>query len=313
MQSAAKTPGEIHAMPPIVAQLMILCEDGAALVAVFDPDDRLRYGNAAFRAAYFVAPDEQVTWAALMRRNFEAGRGAAIASRDIDAWLATAQSARGKTPNRSFEIDLLDGRWLWVNETVAADGWMLMSALDITELQADERELRQHRDMARRASLTDELTGVANRRLMLSSLETLLSGRAETGTGGCVCLLDIDFFKRVNDSYGHMMGDAVLTDFARTVQAKIRRQDTFGRIGGEEFMLILPDASLARGKAIADRVLAAVRNRHPISQDPSFSYTCSAGLAEIRALDTVEAVYSRADQALYQAKNGGRDRLALAA
>ncbi len=298
----------------MTAKLAELGEGSAALIAVFAPDDRLRYANAAFRSAYVVDPGETVSWSELMRRNFHAGRGAIVSHPDIEAWIATALSRRGKVPRRTFEADLVDGRWLWVVETVHADGWMLFVGTDITDLRREERELRQLRDFATRAAQTDELTDISNRRHVWSMLENLLTGVYAADTrDGCLCLFDLDFFKQINDRFGHQAGDRVLIDFARTVQKSIRLKDGFGRIGGEEFMLLMPDTSLANAKKIVDRLFDAVHERRPIAAAPDFSYTFSAGLTEIRGDDTAQSVYSRADQALYQAKHEGRDRLMLAA
>ena len=295
-------------------KLASLREESAALIAVYDPEDRLRYANAAFREAYFVAPGETPLWTELMRRNWEAGRGAIISHPDIDAWLASAISRRGKVPRRAFESDLVDGRWLWIVEAVQPDGWMLFVATDITELRREERELRQLRDFATRASQTDELTDISNRRHMWRQLEDLLSGTHPSGTRqGSLCLFDLDLFKHINDRFGHQAGDTVLVDFARTVQGSIRLRDGFGRIGGEEFMLLMPDTSILNAKKIVDRIFAAIHERRPLLNAPDFSYTFSAGLTEIKIDDTPQAIYSRADQALYQAKHEGRDRLTLAA
>lgn len=295
-------------------KLATLHEQSAALIAVFDPEDRLRYANAAYRKTYFVERDETPLWSDLMRRNWQAGRGAIIAHTDMDAWLASAISRRGKVPRRAFESDLLDGRWLWIVETVQPDGWMLYVATDITELRTEERELRQLRDFATRAAQTDELTDISNRRHMWVLLEDLLSGTHPSGMRqGCLCLFDLDLFKLINDRFGHQAGDMVLVDFARTVQGSIRLRDGFGRIGGEEFMLIMPDTSILHAKKIVDRIFAAIHERRPLHNARDFTYTFSAGLSEIRADDTPQTVYSRADQALYQAKHEGRDRLMLAA
>lgn len=295
-------------------KLASLREESAALIAVYDPEDRLRYANAAFRKTYSVEPHETPLWQELMRRNWQTGCGAIIAHPDIDAWLASAISRRGKVPRRAFESDLVDGRWLWIVETVQPDGWMLFIATDITELRREERELRQLRDLATRASETDELTDISNRRHLWALLENVLSGTHPSGTQqGCLCLFDLDLFKQINDRFGHQAGDMVLVDFARTFQGNIRLRDGFGRIGGEEFMLLMPDTSILHAKKIVDRVFGAIHERRPLPNADDFAYTFSAGLAEIKAGDTAQAVYSRADQALYQAKHEGRDRLTLAA
>jgi diguanylate cyclase (GGDEF)-like protein len=149
---------------------------------------------------------------------------------------------------------------------------------------------------------------------MMAALESLVKRQASAdAASGCICIIDLDFFKRINDLYGHQTGDDVLVDFARRVHPLVRRRDSVGRIGGEEFMMILPDTSLTQGAMIIDRVLTTVRGARPIRNAPAFSYTCSAGLAELHAGETAREIYARADEALYHAKQSGRDRLRIVA
>ncbi|MGO4437365.1 diguanylate cyclase domain-containing protein [Rhizobium sp. RAF56] len=286
----------------------------SVLVALYDEGDRLRFANAAFRSAFALEETETPLWSELMRRNTSAGKGTIIRTNEFETWLVSAQSRRGKLPFRAFETDLVDGRWLWMTETVDERGWMLCIASDITHIRANERDLRQDRDHAVRVSQTDELTSISNRRFMMAALENLVLRDPDANPGrGCVCIIDLDFFKRINDQLGHHAGDAVLIDFARRVQPLLRRRDSFGRIGGEEFMLILPDTSLAQGEMAIERILHAVRRARPLDTAPEFSYTCSAGLVELRPGETAREVSCRADAALYDAKQNGRDRLKIVA
>jgi diguanylate cyclase (GGDEF)-like protein len=301
-------------MDDISERLAAMQGASSVLMALYDAEDRLRYANAAFRSAFALLPEEEPLWGDLMRRNTIAGKGTIILATDFETWLVSAQSRRGKLPFRAFETDLADGRWLWMTETVDQDGWMLCVATDITHIKASERDLRQDRDFALRASQTDELTSISNRRFMMASLDDMIRRQASAeNVLGCVCIIDLDFFKRINDRFGHQTGDMVLVDFARRVHPLVRRRDSFGRIGGEEFMLILPDTTLSQGEMIVDRVLEAVRRARPVQTMPAFSYTCSAGLVELRAGETAREVYSRADAALYMAKQTGRDRLKIVA
>jgi diguanylate cyclase (GGDEF)-like protein len=301
-------------MNQISERLAELQEESAVLIALYDQDDRLQYANAAFRSTFALEPDECPLWGELMRRNTKAGKGTVIRAADFETWLVSAQSRRGKLPFRAFETDVVDGRWLWMTETVQKDGWMLCVASDITHLKASERDIRQDRDFALKASQTDELTSISNRRFMMAALESLVQRQASMEkASGCICIIDLDFFKRINDVYGHQVGDDVLVDFARRVHPLVRRRDSFGRIGGEEFMLILPDTTLSQGELIVDRILTTVRGARPIHNSPSFSYTCSAGLAELHAGETARELYARADEALYHAKQSGRDRLRIVA
>lgn len=300
-------------MDDVSATLSGLYEHTPVLVAAYDAFDRLRYANRAFRAAFFIEPDEEPFWPELMRRNFALGRGTVIRGRNFEAWLISAQSRRGKLPFRAFETDLADGRWLWMTETVRPNGWMLCVASDITSLRAEERTVRQDRDFAIKASYTDELTGIANRRYVTERIDEMIRAGWEAGVVGCVALLDIDNFKQINDRHGHITGDLILRDFARTIQDEVRRTDCFGRIGGEEFALVLPDTLVDEAMLILERMLAVVRMAAPLPEQPGVRYTFSAGIAQWRAGETAAGIYARADCALYAAKLAGRNRIAVAA
>ncbi|MCD1645643.1 sensor domain-containing diguanylate cyclase [Aurantimonas coralicida] len=294
----------------VLASFSRLIENSAVLIAVYDPDDRLRYANSASREALFIDPDDLSTWEGMMRRNYAARRGTIIETDDIEAWLASAMSRRGKLPTRSFESDLHDGRWLWITETVAPNNWSLFVGTDVTDLGTAGRKLRTDRDVAIKASHTDELTGISNRRHIMLMLESLIARQPSAQQSvGCACLVDIDHFKLINDTFGHQAGDQVLVEFAQAVRGAIRLRDGFGRVGGEEFLLIMPATSLPQGETVLDRVFDTVRHLAPIPASPNHAVTFSGGLTEIRLADTAETVYSRCDAALYAAKSGGRDRL----
>lgn len=279
------------------------------LVALFDPGDRLRHANPAFCQAFGVEASDHPTWLDIMRHNHEAGCGTVAQTLDFEHWLASARSRRGKQPFRAFEADLADGRWIWMTETTDADGWMLCIGSDITALRSDDRALRQDRDLALRAAQTDALTGIANRRYVLDLATRLIGESYAGGLPMSLCLLDIDLFKQINDIHGHQSGDTVLVDFSRRISALVRQRDGFGRIGGEEFMLLLPSTMLETARGIVSRMLEVVRQAAPLPQVPCFRYSCSAGLAALMPGDTIETLYARADAALYAAKQAGRDQV----
>jgi diguanylate cyclase (GGDEF)-like protein len=309
MDSIAVLPPDAEAL----AVLLRMHETSPLPVALFDPSDRLRYANPAFRTSYDVPPGEPLTWAELMRRNHATGQGARIRTDDIDRWIATALSRRGKLPHRAFEADLTDGRWVWMGETVDAAGWMLCVACDITQLRSDERTLRQSRDVAVRAALTDPLTHVSNRKHILQVLADALQHAAVHDTPCCVAILDLDHFKWINDSHGHPFGDEVLVDFARRVQEQLRRSDGFGRLGGEEFMVVLPELALDGARDVLDRIRDHVGQPHAVAGRPDFRYTLSAGVAQVQPHEGAHRIYLRADRAMYEAKRRGRNRVCAAA
>lgn len=280
------------------------------LIALYDTDDRLRHANTSFRRSFGLGDNDFPTWADIIRGNYNARTGLIIKTNDFEAWLLSAQSRRGKLPFRGLELDMHDGRWLWMTETVQPDGWMLCVATDITTLSQNHRSLRQDRDIALRAAQTDELTGTSNRRFVFAKLASQIEN-VQNGTECAfgLCVIDMDFFKHINDRFGHQGGDRVLRDFVKIAHASIRRSDCFGRIGGEEFMLIMPRTSMEECLGIVERLLDKVRQSRPFASDPDFSYSCSAGVAIHRPGETASEIYTRADRALYQAKQDGRSRV----
>lgn len=299
----------MHDVPQRLAELH---EHTPVLVAAYDGQDQLRYANRAFREAFFIERGENISWAEIMRRNVRARRGTVIQNPDFEAWLLSTLSRRGKLPFRAFETDLHDGRWLWMTETVTSDGWMLCIATDITDMRPSERTVRQARDTAIKASHTDDLTGIANRRFVAARMADMLGRKVPDGSVlGAVCVLDLDNFKYINDRYGHIAGDLILRDFARLIHDFVRRTDVFGRFGGEEFVLVLPATPLAAAAVIVETMLAAVRASRPLPDLPDFAYTFSAGIAQGRPGDSPVDLYERADKALYSAKLAGRNRIHL--
>ena len=296
----------VSARPPLSLDCLLALVDAAEQgIGVFDQSDTLVYANAFYRRLLDIPAGELPSWKDILRANHLRQTGNRIATADFEAWLASAASRRGKLPFRAFESDFHGGRWIHVAETTLADGWMLCVLTDITELGADERVLRQQRDLALRAALSDPLTGLSNRRHMH---DVLASTQAGTGRGTAIVLLDIDHFKRVNDSLGHDAGDALLRHFASLVQAQVRREDLAARWGGEEFLLLLREIDADAAHDVVERLLASVRDSVPLPQHLSFRYSCSAGLTFLQPGECAKAALKRADKALYAAKRGGRDR-----
>jgi diguanylate cyclase (GGDEF)-like protein len=237
-------------------------------------------------------------------------KGTQVVTDDFEHWLRSAQLRRGKLPFRTIETSLMDGRWVMTTETTAPNGWMLCVITDISELGRDWRVLRQERDQARKAAFSDELTGLSNRRYLLENLRRKLG--PHKASAAAVVLLDLDHFKQVNDVHGHEVGDVVLKHFAGLLQAEVGRQELAGRLGGEEFLLVLDigDTSLLRARV--DRLLERVRQSSPAYQGGVLRYTCSAGVAQALPGESEAQLIRRADAALYQAKQQGRDRWVLA-
>ncbi|WP_404384232.1 diguanylate cyclase [Caenispirillum salinarum] len=191
----------------------------------------------------------------------------------------------------------------------------LRKPLDEVELRARVRNMlalrRQHLDLERLAT-TDTLTGALNRRAFMARLETETQRAGRHGHDFAVLMLDIDHFKRINDTRGHAAGDQALVAFADTLRGHLRDTDSLGRLGGEEFAVLLPETGADGAATLAERLRAAVAAARVTTDAATFGFTTSAGLASF-AGDTPESLLRRADGALYRAKEGGRDRVVAAA
>jgi diguanylate cyclase (GGDEF)-like protein len=157
----------------------------------------------------------------------------------------------------------------------------------------------------------DVLTGLYNRRHGEGLLRQALQRRRRTGTSFAVGLIDLDHFKRVNDRYGHAIGDAVLRAFAESAQSTLRGTDTLTRWGGEEFLLLLDDADAAAASIALQRIQGAVAQAAVEAEGQALSFTFSAGVAVHAEGETELLLLDRADRALYQAKSAGRDRVVI--
>jgi diguanylate cyclase len=168
-------------------------------------------------------------------------------------------------------------------------------------------KLRQSLKIIQEMAIHDELTGVFNRHHLNDVLEADKARCIRSGEDFSICILDIDYFKRVNDTFGHMAGDRVLKHFAAEIKKTLRTIDSFGRFGGEEFLLILPRTNIEQARLCAERVRRMTEELAFPEFDRGFSITSSFGIAQYRAGEDLKEVLSRADTALYRAKNAGRN------
>jgi diguanylate cyclase len=158
----------------------------------------------------------------------------------------------------------------------------------------------------------DDLTGSFNRRCIMRMLDEGIARAHRIRTPCSIALIDLDWFKRINDAYGHPIGDEVLRTFAITVFANIRDIDRFGRYGGEEFLLVLPDTPDDAAAHILERLRAIIAELDWGAFSPGMRVTISAGVATLNPDETPETFLARADSALYAAKARGRNRIASA-
>jgi diguanylate cyclase len=283
-----------------------LTESGQA-VSIFDADDNLRYANKTYQGMFLGEYDGPFTFTDILRHAHRNGLGVRIDDNDVEAFIARTLPRRRSVPQKSFETDLVDGRWFWIDHTVLPNGWVLSVGADITALKNNEKSLRQAHEAALEASRTDLLTRLPNRRHILEQLDDALAEREATGADLCIAVIDIDHFKTINDGYGHDAGDAVLRHFAETCRERVRAQDVLGRMGGEEFLLVFPGA----GSDDASRIVGRIREGFPparlVEDGIDLPYTFSAGIAQAQPGDDRSSILRRADRAMYAAKGEGRD------
>lgn len=175
--------------------------------------------------------------------------------------------------------------------------------------------LRHNVQLSLEMAITDQLTGLHNRRYMSRHLDNLVSGAGRTAKPLAFLILDIDYFKSVNDGHGHDIGDEVLKEFASRISANVRGIDLACRYGGEEFVVVMPDTDMNLAFSIAERLRKSIETTPiVISRAPGkLNITISIGIAATQgAADTSEALLHRADQALYSAKRTGRNRVVIA-
>lgn len=173
---------------------------------------------------------------------------------------------------------------------------------DITQLKNLQHELLAQ-------SRFDELTGLANRRYLLEQIKQEFNRIKRNAHKAVIIMADLDHFKRVNDTYGHAAGDEILKSFAKLMQQNLRNTDILGRLGGEEFLIMLPETDVVQALDMTERLRENVAAFRLNYDDKEIAFTVSLGLAEVSAEDeNIETLITNADNALYQAKSQGRNR-----
>ncbi|TXC69535.1 diguanylate cyclase [Sphingomonas ginsenosidivorax] len=282
------------------ARYRLLTDNSTDIVMSLHVDGTVRYASPSITQLGGYAPDDVIGRNAI-DLVLESDRLA------VSAAHRAAVATPGVTQIVEFRARMADGSLRWfeahsrgvADESGAAIG-IVNAARDVSHRKQLEAELTS-------AALTDPLTGLANRRrfdLRLAEIH-----RAEQG--GCLAIFDIDHFKAVNDRHGHQAGDDVLRTFATIARGCVRDGDLIARLGGEEFGIVLPGASVDQARLVCERLRATIADTAFALGEKRTRITVSAGIASL--VGDSDAVLKAADAALYQAKRAGRNRLRLAA
>ena len=214
----------------------------------------------------------------------------------------------GRGTSRTLRSRLhLDGEYLGQIEAQVRDELHSPLAALLAPLAAPLGNALQHHRLTLRAR-KDPLTGLGNRMALDAALATEVARAQRFGQPFALLIADIDHFKRINDSLGHSAGDQVIRAVATQARDCLRPYDQAFRFGGEEFVVILSQTSLAKGMQIAERIRKRIAQRCSLDTTTTGKITVSIGAAEIRDAETVDGLFDRADRALYRAKSEGRNR-----
>jgi diguanylate cyclase (GGDEF)-like protein len=228
---------------------------------------------------------------------------------------AVKQHLDGASPRYQceFRAKHRDGHWVWLFESghvISRDA--NGRPLRMVGMQQDISERKSMEECLARLAFHDELTGLPNRRSFMSTMDREYGRiKRQKDYQTCVLMLDIDHFKRVNDGYGHAAGDLVLAELGKTMAGQLRETDVSGRLGGEEFAVVLADTCLDDAIGVGEKVRKAIEDMRVNWQGThALSVTTSVGVAQLLATDArPDGALTRADVALYTAKQNGRNRV----
>ena len=215
---------------------------------------------------------------------------------------------QGRVLGRELQLKNRKGQIFWVIVSAVKMEWfgkpvVMVAINDISARKKMEEELQ-------RLATTDTLTGILNRRqfFILAEQEVERSRRYDRTLA--LLLYDIDHFKQVNDTFGHQAGDIVLRELAKLVHEQLRRNDIEGRVGGEEFAVLLPETTISEAVVLAERIRGIIESFAINIGETSLHITASFGVTAVKENDVaLDSIYKRADSALYEAKNAGRNRV----
>lgn len=301
---------EMLALATRIGDFLEVTQDG---YGIFSADDILIGCNQALVDVMAVEYDKMVghSFNQIFRTAFVNQQGPNIETDDIEQWLEAAQFKRRGKEYRVFEIDLVDGRWFLISEQTLPSGELFLQAKNITTQKVVEQALCEHIHTMTNLALTDELTQIANRRSFIVNVKSETNLFKRNKQAFTFCLIDIDYFKKVNDEFGHQVGDTVLRQLCKLVKKTLREYDHFGRIGGEEFGILFPDTKVAEAGEIVNRLRQKIMTTPFNNPHTPVTITLSIGLVESWMGCTFELLYSQSDKALYEAKKAGRNQVVV--
>lgn len=290
-----------------IFEAMSLTDDG---IGVFDTEDKLIFCNESFAVLFGMSEKQAIgqSFGELITNSYTLRQGVNVETTDVDEWLSRANAKRRSVNFRTFEVDTCDGRWFLFTEQVVQGDCLYVYCSDITAKKDNEKKLQQVSDSLFKLASIDSLTQVYNRRHFYHLAEIELDRCQRNNSHAALMMIDLDDFKQFNDNHGHAVGDLILTTFAENAATVLRSYDIFGRIGGEEFAVLLPETSSQEALVIAERLRASTESLTVPYQHQSLCMTISIGVAHhSSAQPSLELMLNDADRLLYCAKEEGRN------
>lgn len=239
--------------------------------------------------------------------------GINIGASNINDWLDSLKESQRNRSENEFVFNTSDNKFFKLYRLTVSSGAHVVFGTEITELIETQNQLEEALDKLDKLANTCELSGVPNRRFIMEAMNSEFFRAKRYGTEFSLVIADIDHFKKINDTYGHGVGDKAIIHFSQLINNSLRETDLIGRIGGEEFAILLPNTNLESGFKLADRIRVKIANTPLLHENIApLSMTASFGVSQFRASDTDESeIFTRADEALYRAKGRGRNNVCL--
>lgn len=284
-------------------------------IIVFDSNDKIVFCNDAAAKLYGYNKStelENQTFRQAITHCYNNKVGVIIDADNLEDWFEYAENIRRSEQHRRFEIDFHDGCWHLVSEQVVEDNALVVISTDITDKKKAEILLA---DMSKELFVlasTDALTNTSNRRHFIEQANAERRRCQREKSGYALLMLDLDYFKDINDTYGHASGDNVLIRVTQTLKSQIREYDILGRVGGEEFAILLPNITREPALEIAERIRSCVESLKFTGDCSSLKATISIGIAlDEKSEKSLDDMFLVADKLLYRAKEGGRNLVAI--
>lgn len=316
----------VSAEQVLVAALMetekrfrMLSDEAPSLIWISGASGRRDFANRPWfdLVGAEVQPASAVDWAGFIHPDDRRSYAACIAE----------VLASGHTASLEFRVRTSSGGWAWVREKISPRTnrgrciGLIAAATDITEIKQSEdliadasgrveREVSERTQQLQQLALVDPLTGLPNRRALLERIDADVAHATGHGDALSLLFVDVDRFKRINDSFGHAAGDSTLIEVAAVIKGSLRGSDFVGRLGGEEFVAVLPSTALAGAEHAAETIRRKVAEHGFRGVDGGV--TVSIGIASLQHAEDGAALLARADHAMLRAKRSGRNRCCAA-